>query len=253
MTEPRTIQDLLKDFAQRGIPTVQREKAKFQHSFGNCEQHGRYPENALIDGVERWNPPGCPTCRKQAHTKALMVSAEISPRFLSCTFENYTAETHAQEHVWKLCREYADNFKTYYSKGRCMILRGNPGTGKNHLSAAIMLKVMNDGFTALRIKANAFLDEYWSKDFSERESWLQRMATVDLLVIDEIGRASNGKAANDAFFRLIDARYEQMMPTIVISNLEVEELKTTLGSAAYDRLREGGGSLLNFNWISSRG
>jgi DNA replication protein DnaC len=130
---------------------------------------------------------------------------------------------------------------------------GNPGTGKNHLSSAIMIEVMKKNYTALRIKATDFLDEYWAKDFSERESWMQRMGKVDLLVIDEIGRTSNGKSANDAFFRLIDARYEAVKPTIVISNREITEVKEILGDAAYDRLRDGGGSMVSFTWTSGRG
>jgi DNA replication protein DnaC len=255
--ESKTIQDFLKDFAERGFPTPRtgrRQPKEFVQEFEVCSEHGKWPTNTQdAEGVIRWNPPGCPVCIKQAQTQALVANADISQRFMHCTFENYRVENSGQQTALNLCRDYAKNFKKNRDTGRCLILRGNPGTGKNHLSAAIMLEIVKSHFTTLRIKANAYLDEYWAKDFSERETWVNRMANVDLLVIDEIGRASNSKSANDAFFRLIDARYEAVRPTIVISNLDRDNLRETLGAAAYDRLSEGGGSRIDFNWSSDRG
>lgn len=254
-TEPRSIQDLLKTLETRGLPRAASvpESGMFVPEFGTCEEHGQWPANVQdASGVVRWMQPGCPVCRKNAQTQALVATADLSKRFLSCTFDNYRVGTPGQQIALKACREYAQNFAQNLEDGRCMILMGNPGTGKNHLSSAIMMEVMRQNHTTLRVKASSFLDEYWSKDFTEREVWMQRMASVDLLVIDEIGRASNGKSANDAFFRLIDSRYELVKPTIVTTNLNREALLETLGEASYDRLREGGGKRVVFNWNSER-
>ncbi len=248
--EPRSIQDLLKNIQTRGLP--QSRSSGFVPNFEVCVTHGKWQANFQeATGVVRWQQPGCPTCRKQAQTQALVANADISRRFMRCSFENYHVENPGQKAALETCKEYVKNFKENYQQGRCLTLRGNPGTGKNHLSAAIMLEVMKQNYTALRIKASAFLGEFWSKDFTEREPWMNKMGKVDLLVIDEIGRSSNGKAATDAFFRLIDSRYEAMRPTIVITNLSKDALKETLGHAAYDRLSEGG-KIVNFAWTSDR-
>jgi DNA replication protein DnaC len=250
--EPRSIQELLRTFETRGGP--QPEKTGFVQEFETCDTHGKWPTNMQdAEGKTRWNQPGCPHCRQQAKTQALVSTADISRRFMDCSFENYRAENTGQVKALSICKDYAENFKGNLAAGRCLIMRGNPGTGKNHLSAAIMIEVMKQNYTALRIKAGEFLDEYWAKGSGDNRAWLQQMSKVDLLVIDEIGRTSNGKAAKDSFFRLIDARYEEVKPTIVISNLEIAGLKETLGDAAYDRLREGGGSMVSFTWDSGRG
>jgi DNA replication protein DnaC len=251
-SEPRSIQDFLKDFATRGLPRSADQKG-FVQEFEVCEFHGRWPLNVQdSEGKIRWNQPGCPHCRNQARTQALVANADISKRFIHCSFDNYRVDNPGQQSALRVCQDYAKNFRTNLELGRCLIMRGNPGTGKNHLSAAIMLEIMKQNYTALRIKATSFLDEYWAKSFSEREPWMKEMGRVDLLVIDEIGRTSNGKAANDAFFRLIDSRYEEMKPTIVITNMDREALIETLGKAAYDRLGEGGGSVITFNWTGER-
>lgn len=252
-SEPRAARDIVADVTAH-IPMRETPAgASTWELFERCEQHGRYRVNTLDkDGTVRFIQPGCPACRKQETARGLLAKAELSPRFAHCTFDNYRVDGDSQRHALETCRAYAEDFERRRANGVCMILRGNPGTGKNHLSTAIMLRAMADGYSALRVKAAAYLDEYWAKGFAEREQWLSRMARVDLLVMDEVGRASNTKNANDAFFRLLDERYENVRPTILISNLDRTSLRETLGPAAYDRLTEGGGNLINFDWASER-
>ncbi|CAB3972276.1 MULTISPECIES: ATP-binding protein [Burkholderia] len=249
----QSVGDYLARVSTGPFPEAVRQVREFAPQYGRCEEHGEWQMNMLDEqGVERWLPDGCPKCKRQQKARSLIRRADIAPRFQSCSFDNYRTESDSQAHALNVCREYAATFRDQLTAGRCMILRGNPGTGKNHLSTAIMLQILNAGFSALRVKAASYLDEYWAKDFGERERWIVDMANVDLLVIDEIGRAPNTRAANDAFFRLIDERYEKLRPTIIVSNLDREELRGTLGAAAYDRLTEGGGRLLNFDWQSAR-
>jgi DNA replication protein DnaC len=71
-------------------------------------------------------------------------------------------------------------------------------------------------------------------------------------MIDEIGRSSSAKAAQDAFFRILDARYEAQLPSLLATNLNRTELIEVLGEATYDRLTQGGSVRLTFDWDSRR-
>jgi DNA replication protein DnaC len=53
-------------------------------------------------------------------------------------------------------------------------------------------------------------------------------------------------------FDIIDKRYRDVKPTILISNLTKAELKGFLGERSFDRLREGG-LWVDFLWESFRG
>lgn len=239
--------------AEEKAPAIPAGRA-FVQEYHTCPEHGQYPANRLDEeGVERWVPAVCPRCAKISRMKALYARAEIGERFKHCDFGNYRVENEGQRVVLDACQSYAEQFPEMRRRGACLILRGHPGTGKNHLATAIMKAVLRQGYTALRLKAAVFLEAFWAKDFGERDRWVYDMAHLDLLVIDEIGRASNSQAAADAFFRLIDGRYEAVRPTIIISNLDRDGLRETLGAAAYDRLTEGGGRLINFDWNSQRG
>src|SRR5262249_24881542 len=138
-------------------------------------------------------------------------------------------------------------------RGACLVMCGSKGTGKNHLATAIMKRLRVDGFTVLRVKAAQYLDAFWAKGFDEREAWICDMTWVDLLMIDEIGRSSNAKAAEDALFRLLDGRSEAVMPTLITTNLDRAGLVEVLGEAMFDRLKEGGGRRLTLSWDSYRG
>ena len=203
-------------------------------------------------GIVAVNPGGCPQCRAERNASRLMSESNMPARFADATFESYEATDAKQARVLSVCRDYADNFATYRKQGRCLVMCGNPGTGKNHLATAIFKTLNAAGFTALRVKASEYLDAYWAKEFKERDEWLRGMFRVDLLIVDEVEKCSKTENARNAMFRLIDGRYEAMAPTMVITNQSRAELVETLGDPAYDRLNEGGSQRLVFDWQSRR-
>lgn len=173
-------------------------------------------------------------------------------RFSDASFDNYACSSDEQRRVLAACRDYATNFAAYRRQGRGLILSGKVGTGKNHLATAIFKALVEQKFTALRVKASEFLEAFWAKEFNERDAWVRDVARVDLLMIDEVGRSSSGQNAQNVFFRLIDARYENSLPTLICTNLNRDELFAALGDAAYDRLTQGGTKRYTLNWESYR-
>ncbi|UAW63468.1 ATP-binding protein [Mycoavidus sp. HKI] len=247
------------NFAQTAIDSARANSLSdlalrpFTMQFEECEKHGKYPLNTQDErGQERWFAGSCPTCRKQENAARLLANSNIPRRFLDCDFCNYEATTSEQQLVLNRCKEYANDFAKYRETGTCLLLCGRTGTGKNHLATAITRQLLAAGYSVLRIKASEYFDAYWSKAFDERETWLKNMASVDLLIMDEIGRSSNAKSAKDAFFRLLDARYEAQLPNLLATNHNREELIDILGTAAYDRLTERGGVRLTLDWESYR-
>jgi DNA replication protein DnaC len=236
----------------RVVPTFVAEQ-------GKCEMHGAYATNFRdAEGTVRWHTPGCPTCTKQAAVERLMTRAAISPRFQDCTFASYRTESEGQKLALDICERYAADFALMRRTGQCLILRGKPGTGKNHLATSIARTVLADGFTVLN--ATAFeiirrIRDTWRDGATETEQQvIQAFADIDLLIIDELGRHHNAKDGKESveLFQVIDQRYRQIRPTVAISNLDRDGITKAIGAAAFDRLREGGASLVNFEWASAR-
>lgn len=219
----------------------------------NCEKHGPYVVREADGGqIFARNPGGCPDCKRAARVESLLDACNIPQRFADCGFDNYVTTTEKQKRALEACKAYAEEFAQNLAAGRGLIMCGNPGTGKNHLATAMAKAIKEQRKTVLRVKATEFLDAYWAKDFGERDAWIRELALVHLVFIDEVGRSSSTANAQNAFFRLIDARYEAMRPTIVLSNLDRQGLIDVLGDAAYDRLTEAGAQRLTFDWESRR-
>jgi hypothetical protein len=51
---------------------------------------------------------------------------------------------------------------------------------------------------------------------------------------------------------VFNERYQNLKPTILISNLNAEDFVTAVGNRIADRIKEDGGEVLMFNWESNR-
>jgi DNA replication protein DnaC len=230
-----------------------------------CEKHGDYI-SVLRDGHE---PSSCPTCfaevraeedrlnklRDFAHWQ--LQKARIPRRFAEKSFANYEARTPEQKEALEICQAYADNFEEHLKAGRCMLLLGSLGTGKTHLAIAIANRLIHKkGISAIYRTVGGVLAEirssYDARDVTEEEV-MRSLIAPKLLILDEAGATKPSEFELATLFRIINGRYEQLLPTIVISNLPADELSAALGERCVDRLREGGGFAIGFDWKSARG
>ena len=239
-----------------------------------CAEHGEY---AAIISKHREGPSGCPACadalqRKQdeeriaaervknaADRLANKLGAALIPaRFRDRTFESYIATEPKQVKALTICRDYAENFAEHFEAGRCLLLLGNVGTGKTHLATAIANHIMRTTTaTAVYRTVGGILQHIKGSydresDYSEADAFAA-YTKPSLLIIDEVGATKPTEFELATLFNIINARYEEQLPTVVISNLPAGELSGALGERCVDRLREGGGIAVGFDWKSARG
>ena len=95
--------------------------------------------------------------------------------------------------------------------------------------------------------------ETWrpGSEHSERKA-IGRFYEPDLLILDEVGVQFGSEAEKIILYDIINGRYERVLPTILISNLPEAELGAYLGDRVLDRMSEGGGVTLAFDWPSKR-
>lgn len=228
-----------------------------ENQFENCERHGKYRISMRDDrGVVRYRPSVCPACLAEQKSRQMMQSAAISHRHRNCTFETFVVQSPEQKAVFDVCLEYAQTFaEKAFPTGACLILSGNPGTGKNHLATAIARLVMDSGFSVMQTTAHEVImriRETWGKTSvaSEREV-VRIFGDADLLILDEVGKQFGGKGDEVHLFEVVNQRYLEVKPTIVLSNETQEGIEDYLGTAAFDRLCENG-MLLRMNWPGYR-
>nr|MDA3869008.1 ATP-binding protein [Gammaproteobacteria bacterium] len=179
-------------------------------------------------------------------------------RFKSKTFENYKPVCAAAVDNAELCNAYAASFDQRRAAGGGLVLCGKPGTGKTHLATAIANHAMRE-FKMTTIFSSVMsamrrVKSTYSRDSQETEHEAVEIYTLpDLLVLDEVGVQFGTDAEKLILFEIVNVRYQDMKPTILISNLNVNALKDYIGERVLDRMREGGGAVLAFDWESYRG
>ena len=231
---------------------------------GICETHGEYPDTT--DEGRAIND--CPKCEEERKERLrqecrqrdrlrFVAAAGIPPRYRLRSFDNYRATTDGQRAALNSVFGYAKTFPQRRAEGRNLILCGSVGTGKTHLATALVravieshtLEAVYSSAQAISLRVRATYDKAVSEDY---QKVIAHFARPPLLVVDEIGVQSNSDHEKRIFYDLINSRYEQMSPTVLIGNMRPNEFEKWLGIRAMDRLQEGGCDIVQFDWSSYR-
>lgn len=194
--------------------------------------------------------------RAEAYAQDIFKRAAIPPRFATRTLDNFKPQCVKSAKALLTARQYAENFTTALENGQSMIFVGNVGSGKTHLASGIAHEVLKDGNSALFstvLGAVRTVKDTYRRDSAKTESEaIMDLVKPDLLVLDEVGVQFGSDTEKLILFEIINGRYEHMRPTILLSNLDITGLGEYLGERVMDRLREGGGKMIAFDWGSYR-
>lgn len=237
----------------------------------DCATHGEFTARNLFGTM--WTK--CPACaevknreadakREEAERQAAIARWEktigyagIPERFRTRTLATYAATTDGQREALRFAQGYADGFDDAAKSGRSAVFIGKPGTGKTHLAVGIALAIMGRGYSAMfttAMRALRRVKETWSRNSEENErEAIAALVYPHLLILDEVGIQFGSDTEKLILFDVLNERYEQRKPTLLLSNLTLPEVRDYLGERIFDRLREDAGQVMVFNWSSHRG
>ena len=119
---------------------------------------------------------------------------------------------------------------------------GKPGTGKTGLGIGLLREACLNGYRGRFYNAQVLLDELYAS-LADRTTTrlLTQMSRMRPLLIDELGYLTLKPEQANAFFRLMDQRYNRVS-TIITTNLDLPDWydlfdKKSLVDALLDRLQ----------------
>jgi DNA replication protein DnaC len=109
---------------------------------------------------------------------------------------------------------------------------GPPGTGKSHLAQAIGRAAIQQGYRVLYREAHTLIEEIADATLGgTRKEYLAELATVPLLIIDDLGMRKLPHTAAEDLLELVMRRYERAS-TLLTSNRPVDDWGKLLGDTA---------------------
>jgi DNA replication protein DnaC len=109
---------------------------------------------------------------------------------------------------------------------------GPPGTGKSHLAQAIGRAAIQQGYRVLYYEAHTLLEAITDATLDgTRKTYLADLATVPLVIIDDLGMRKLPHTAAEDLLELIMRRYERAS-TLLASNRPVDDWGKLLGDTA---------------------
>lgn len=234
-----------------------------------CEHHGAFVD---FRGPDGWT--GCGMCRQpikaelqrvtglmaaeahRARANSLLGRAAIPERFADRRLDNFLPHSDGPTKALAIAQAYADNFDQARKTGASLIFCGGVGSGKTHLAVGIAHAVIAMDkvavFTSVVGAIRTVKDTYRRDSDIKEAQAIAKLIEPDLLILDEVGVQFGSETEKMILFEIINGRYERLKPTIVISNLAKDALTDYLGERVVDRLREGGGRMVIFDWPSYR-
>ena len=138
--------------------------------------------------------------------------------------------------IYQFCKRYATGFSKHSAN---LLMSGRTGLGKTHLSLAIAKTAIENGYGVIYGSAPDLLAQIEKERFSRGDNengTLDLMLDCDLLILDDLGAefATNFTAAT--IYQIMNSRLNKGLPTIISTNLSMQELLKTYGERVSSRL-----------------
>jgi len=141
---------------------------------------------------------------------------------------------------------YADRIVVAFSQQRIaldnLILRGNYGTGKTHLVAAICNTLRSANVPCRFCAAPDLFTALYAAHFDDKQSIILEASAAALLVLDDLDKVhvsveKDGAYQKKTLFEIVNLRYRKHLPTVLTTNA-TGDLSQWLDGATISRLSE---------------
>jgi DNA replication protein DnaC len=182
----------------------------------------------------------CRQCLKvkniRENIESVMKDAGIPLKHLDCTFENFHVSAENRELVntcWQYVKDHNQNFSWLYVYGSC-------GTGKTHISVSIARELLLLGkrvmFTCVPQLCYNIRQTFQVNLKETEQDVIKPYITCDYLILDDLGIEKPTEWVKKTIGYIIYERDNNLKPTIITSNLALDDIAKQIGMRNVSRL-----------------
>lgn len=195
--------------------------------------------------------------------KKLKAASLIGDRYRDVTFATtHTGHNGDFDKAYIRCKRYCEASDKVLADGLGIYMYGSSGTGKTHLTACMANELMNQRKQVLFtnfFEISKLLRNTFGKHTESEEQYINKLATIDFLFIDDLGTERVQKDGEDLWlqekiFDIVNKRYNAKKPTIFTSNNSIPELVKERGimGKTVDRISEMSSAIIKIEGASYR-
>jgi DNA replication protein DnaC len=182
-------------------------------------------------------------CRPQrvARSRSRSLSAVIPRKYRHVAFERPPVSD-LPEPIVRQVRGYVRKLDEHLRAGEGLWLYGDVGTGKTSLAMLVSQHALDAGHSVAIYSLPRLLAEI--RDTFEDDAQnsyvelLDRLATIDLLHIDDVGAERTSPWVLEQLYAIVNARYEEERAVIITTNLDSGQLAEQITPRTVSRLEE---------------
>lgn len=151
-------------------------------------------------------------------------------------YRHNAQEAQTMKQILTFCKDYADTFSNH---SKNVLMMGKTGLGKTHLSLSIAGAVLEKGYSVLYGSAQDVFGRIQNEYFNRSKADCDTMAIVletDLLILDDLGAEFESNFNTATLYNIINGRINSGKPTIISTNLTVQEIQNRYNDRIASRL-----------------
>lgn len=222
--------------------------------------------------------PSCPKCREEkiierkkeheaeiakTRMEGMYRQSNVPKRFKGLDINQINLSYHKENEDNKklndtvgTVKRYLKTYKDRLEQGASGFFSGECGTGKTMLACMMVENIIKQGHSAHYVTAWQMIQEIrqgYKKGIDEGiQYFIEQYINKSFLVVDEIGVQHGTEDERILLYQVIDGRYNDVKPTVLISNSKNPVEDGYLDLRTIDRLKEGGGFSITFTGESYR-
>jgi len=225
-----------------------------QRRADRCRTYGWLPTVHCAECGDTGYPPDRDgeTCKTCAIGRARQVALDneaawerlVPPRFRGLSLDTHPqAELAAKVRAWLGAVEFSVPFgdaglPPRVTDGPNLVLLGTTGRGKTGLAYGALRELHRTGLAVRWGSVPALLAGLRPNGAEEPTYTLRSLQRTNVLLLDDFGTEKLSEWAAEQLYLIVNSRYEAKLPTIVTSNLNIEQLEETVGPRIISRLLE---------------
>lgn len=168
------------------------------------------------------------------------ISSMMDDTFRTACFANYQIRNGNERHL-KVAKKYCIEFSKMYERNQGLLFWGTVGTGKSYTAACIANYLLEANTSVVMTSFVRILQEMQGFDREREEVFTNKLNSVKLLIIDDLGAERSTDYALEKVYGIIDNRYRAKKPLILTTNLTLQQMQEATDiryARIYDRIFE---------------